>query len=138
MPVICVSDKTHISNFSADQHAWPLYLMIGNIRKDICCTPKQRAWIFVGLIPCPGKGAKDTDDAWHSAVGTVQSPLRNLGITGPGSKWDCAEGSQRQCYPLLAAWVGDYPEQVIVAQVIYSSCLMWEFPKGGPMGHSTF
>jgi len=29
--VICASDKTHLTNFLGDQHAWPLYLAIGNI-----------------------------------------------------------------------------------------------------------
>jgi hypothetical protein len=38
----------------------------------------------------------------------------------------------------LAAWVGDYLEQVMVAQVSYGSCLMCEIPKGAPMGHSPF
>jgi len=136
--VIFASDKTHLTNFSGDQHGWPLYLTISNIRKDIRRTPKKRAWILVGLIPCPPKGAKNTDEAWHSAVGTVLSPLRNLDITGPGLKLDCADGFQRQCYPLLAAWVGDHPEQVMVAQVSSGSCPICEIPKGAPMGHSTF
>jgi len=92
----------------------------------------------VGLIPCPLKGAKNTDEAWHSAVGTVLSPLRNFDITGPGLKWDCADGFQRQCYPLLAAWVRDYLEQVRVAQVPYGSCPMCEIAKGAPMRHSSF
>jgi hypothetical protein len=68
----------------------------------------------------------------------VLSQLRRLDITGPGLKWDCADGFQRQCYPLLAAWVGDYLEQVMIAQVSYGSCPMCEIPKGAPMGHSTF
>jgi len=67
----------------------------------------------------------------------VLSPLRNLDITGPGFKWNCADGFQRQCYLLLVAWVGDYPEQVMIAQVSYGSCPMHEIPKGVPMGHST-
>jgi len=71
-------------------------------------------------------------------VGTVLSPLRNLDITGLGLKWDCPDGFQRQCYPLLAAWVRDYPKQVIVAQVSYRPCPMCEIRKGSPMGHSTF
>jgi len=50
VPVICASDKTHLTNFSGDQHAWPLYLTIGNIQRDIRRTAKKRAWIFVGLI----------------------------------------------------------------------------------------
>jgi hypothetical protein len=38
----------------------------------------------------------------------------------------------------LAAWVRDYAEQVMVAQVTYGSCLMCEIPTSEPMGHSTF
>jgi len=137
VPVICASDSTHLTNFSGNQHAWPLYLMIGNIRKDIRRTPKKHSWILVGLSPCPLKGAKNTDEAWHSAVGTVVSRLRNLDITGPSLKWNCPDGFQRQCYPLLAAWVGDYQEPVMIAQVLYGSCPMCEIPTGAPMGHST-
>ena len=135
--VICASDKTHLTNFSGNQHVWPLYLTICDLRKDIRRTPTKCAWILVGLIPCPAKGARNTDEAWHSAVGTLLSPLQNLDITGPGLKWDCADGFQRQCYPLLAAWVGDHPEQLMVAEVSYGSCPMCEMPKGAPMGYST-
>jgi len=77
------------------------------------------------------------DDAWHSAVGTVLSPLRNLDITGPGLQSHCADAFQRRCYPLLAAWIGDHPEQVMIAPVSYGSCPMCEIPEGAPMGHST-
>jgi len=41
VPVICASNKTHLTNFSADGHAWPLYVMISNIRKDIRRTPRK-------------------------------------------------------------------------------------------------
>jgi len=67
----------------------------------------------------------------------VQSPLRNPDFTGPGFKWDCADRFQRQCCALLVAWVGDYLEQVMVAQVLYGSCPMFEIPIGALMGHST-
>jgi len=119
VPVICAFDKTHLTNFPGDQHASPLYRTISNIRKDTCCTAIICTWNPVGLIPCPPKGAKNTDEAWSSSVGTVLSPLRNLDISTPGLIWDCADGFQRQCYPHLAACVGDYPEQVMVAEVSY-------------------
>jgi len=138
VPVIYASDKTHCTNFSGDHHAWPLYLTIGNTGKDICRTPKNGAWILVGLIRCPPKDAKNIAKAWHSAVGTVLSQLRRLDITGSGLTWDCADGFQRQCYPLLAAWVGDHLEQVMSAQVSYGSCPMCEIPKGAPMLHPSF
>jgi hypothetical protein len=137
VPVICASHKTHLTNISGNQHAWPLYLTIGNTRKDIRRIPKTPKWILLGLISCPLQGGKNTDEVWHSAVGIVLSPIWNLYITGPGLKWNCADGFQRQCYSLYAAWVGDYPEQVMIAQVSYGSCPMCEIPKGAPMQHST-
>jgi hypothetical protein len=67
----------------------------------------------------------------------VLFPLQNHDITGSGLKWNWADGFQRQCYPLLAAWGGDYPEQVMIAQVSCGSCPMCTILKGAPMGHST-
>ena len=68
VPVICASEKTHLTNFSGDLHAWPLYLTIGNIRNDIRRTPIMRAWILVGLFLSPLKCAKNTDEAGHSVL----------------------------------------------------------------------
>jgi hypothetical protein len=119
VPVICASDKTHLTNFSADQYTCQLYRMICIIRKHIRRTPTKRTAILVELILCPPKGTENTDKAWHSAVGTVLSPLWNLDITGPSLKWNCADEFQRQCNPLLGAWVANYPEQVMIPQVLY-------------------
>jgi len=135
---MCASDMTDWTNISGDLCAWPLNLTIGNIWKDILHTPNQCAWILVSLIPCPLKGAKNINEVWHSAVGTVRSQLRHLDITGSGLKWDCEDGFQQQCYPCLAAWVGDHLEQVMVHQLSYGSCPMCEFPTGVLMGLSTF
>jgi hypothetical protein len=138
VPVICASNKTHLTNFSGDQHAWLLNVAMGTIRKDIRSTPKKCASILVRLIPGPTRGVKNIDEASHSMVGTVLSQLSHLDISGPSLKWDFADGIQRQGYPLLAAWVEDYPEQVMIAQVSHGSCPMCEIPKGAQMGHSTF
>jgi len=134
---ILASDKSQLIKISAYKHAWSPYLTIDNIAEDIYHSPKQRAWIPVWLIACPPNDAKNTDQAWDSVVGSVLFPLRNLDIAGPGLKWNYADGFHRQFYPLLAAWVRDYPEQVIVADVSYGSCAMCQIPKGAPMGHST-
>ena len=111
-------------------------MSIGNIRKDICRSPKKRTWILVGLIPYPPKGAKNTNDAWHNTIHMILSALREFDSSGPSLEWDCADGFRRRCFPLLAAWVGDYPEHVMIARVSYGSCPICEIPKGAPMGHS--
>ena len=35
VPLIFASDKTHLTNFSGDKSAWPLYMSLGNINKEI-------------------------------------------------------------------------------------------------------
>jgi len=137
-PVICASEKTNPTNLLGDQHRWSLYLKFGIIRIDICQSPKKCTWILLGQIPGPLKCVKNIDEAWYSEVGGVLSQLRNLDITGTGLKWDCADGFQWRCYPLLAAWVGDYAEHDMVGQVSYGSCSMCETPKHARIGHSTF
>jgi hypothetical protein len=138
VPVICASDMNHLINFSGDQDAWPLYLTLGNIRKYICRSPQMHACILVGLIPCPLTAAQKFVAAWPSAVGTVLFQLRHFDLTGRGMKWDCADGFQRQSYPLLAPWDRDHLEEVIIAQVSYGSYPMCHIPKDAPMWHSTF
>jgi hypothetical protein len=84
------------------------------------------------------KGAKTNGEAWHSAVGNVFAQLRHHYITGPGLKWDCADGVDRQCNHLLASWAEDHPDADMVAQISYGSCPMCKIPKGAPMGHLSF
>jgi len=138
VPDICASNTAHLTNFVGDKHAWPRYLTVGNIRNDICCTPQMHTWILVGLIPCPQTSAKHTDEASYHVVGTgLGPPFRNLDMTGPSLQWTCADAFQSQYYSLLAAWVRDYPEIVIVCQVSEGVCLMCEILTGAPMGLST-
>jgi len=136
--VIWASDKTVLTNCSSAQHACQLNLTIGNIQRHIRWTLKRCALFHVSLNPCPPNDATKIENAWYSAVGTVLSQLRYLDITGPGLKWDFADAFQQQYYPLLAAWVGDYPERIIVSWLSYGSFPMCEVPQHAPMGHFTF
>jgi hypothetical protein len=53
VPVICASNNTQWTNFSGDQLAGPLCHTICNIGKVVHRIPKTRAWLLVGLMPCP-------------------------------------------------------------------------------------
>ena len=50
LPIIIVSDKTHLSNFSSDKSAWPVYLTIGNINKATHQQVSAWATILLGYI----------------------------------------------------------------------------------------
>jgi len=138
VPGICACDETHTINFSGVQHTSSHYIKNSNIRNEIRCTPTIHTWKLAELICCILQGAKINEEAWHTTIATALSTLRNLDISSAGSKWYCVDQIQRQCYPLFAAWVGDYPKPVMVAQVSYHSCLMCEIPKGAPMRYLTF
>jgi len=138
VPGICAFYNTYLTNFSGNLSEWPLDFTTGNIWKDICCTLKKRVWILILLISHPPKGGKNTKEAWTSAVVTVLSPLKNLDINCPNLKWNCMDGFKRHHYSLCAGWVGDYPDEVMVAEVTYHSYLMCDILECAPIQRWTF
>jgi len=96
--------------------------------------PKTCSWVNTWLIPSAPKDTNNIPEAGQPVIWTVLSPLSNLDISGPSFKRNCADGFLRQWYPMWAAWVREYPEQVIVALVSYGSCPMCEIPNGASMG----
>ena len=53
----------------------------------------------------------------------ILEPLRR--VAKEGVVMTSGDGLQRRCHPILAAFVGDYPEQILVTGVKYGLC-----PKG--------
>lgn len=51
MPLILSSDKTQLTQFQGDKKAWPVYLTIDNISKDIQCQPSAHATTFAVYLP---------------------------------------------------------------------------------------
>ena len=95
-------------------------MSIGNISKDIQWQSSKRAWVLVALLPIPQKNPKNGEihRSWHEAIEGILKPIAELDIAGPGYEWDCADGQVRRCYPILAAWIADYPEHVTLARII--------------------
>ncbi|KAF8419157.1 hypothetical protein EV426DRAFT_510350, partial [Tirmania nivea] len=118
VPIICASDKAHLTNFSGDKSIWPLYMTIGNIPKDIYRERSTRAWICIGLLLTIKIDNIQSHIQWRAAIHHILWPLRTL-----GSQFIvCSNGFTRKCYLILNGWVADWPEQYTIALVKQNRC----------------
>ncbi|KAJ7053461.1 hypothetical protein C8F01DRAFT_1375062 [Mycena amicta] len=143
VPIILSSDKTQLSSFAGDKQAWPVYISIGNISKSIRRQPSSRATVLLGYIPVPkldcySKPARKIAayQIFHDCMRKMLEVLVDAGRDGVDMA--CADGWVRWVFPLLAAYIADYPEQCLVVCCQENSCPRCSCPpkeRGLPTEH---
>ncbi|KAK0435049.1 Zn-finger domain-containing protein [Armillaria borealis] len=98
--LILSSDKTQLTHFHGDKSAWPIYLTLGNIDKATRCRPTAHATVLIGYLPVTKLECFDDE----------------------GVDMLCADGLIHRVYPLLAAYIADFPEQCLIACCKESFC----------------
>ncbi|KAF7324034.1 hypothetical protein MKEN_00625500 [Mycena kentingensis (nom. inval.)] len=112
IPIIISSDKTQLTLFG-NKTAYPVYLTIGNIPKELRRKPSNRAYILLGYLP--------TSHMKHiTNKAARRRPLETAGRTGLAMA--SGDGVIRRGHPIYAAFVGDYPEQMLVTGLPYGKC----------------
>ena len=108
--------------------AYPIYLTIGNIPKEIRRKPSRQAQVLLGYIPTT-KFEGMTNKAgrrralanlFHSCMRRVLAPIGPYGETGVPMMG--GDGIWRRCHPIFAVFVGDYPEQALVTCTYGGRC----------------
>ncbi|KAJ7896209.1 hypothetical protein B0H13DRAFT_2523416, partial [Mycena leptocephala] len=127
IPILLSSDKTQLTMFG-NKTAYPVYMTIGNIPKEIRRKPSRRAYILLAYLPTSRLGhiknkaarRRTLANLFHTCLSFITAPLRDAGVTGiPIASGD---GVLRRDHPIVACYIGDYPEQLLVTCVKTGWC----------------
>ena len=129
IPVIISSDKTQLTVFG-NKSAYPVYLTIGNLPKEIRRKPSNQGQILLAYLPTTRLDHVTNEAArrrlvlniMHKCLRTIVEPLRAVGE--PGMPIASGDGIWRRGHPIYAAHVSDYMEQIAVV-----GCKMGECPQ---------
>ena len=89
IPVIISSDKTQLTLFR-NKSAYPIYMTIGNIPKEIRRKPSSHAYILIGYLPTTrlenvtnkARKRRVIANLYHACIGRILQPLESAGIDG--------------------------------------------------------
>jgi len=143
VPLILMSDGTHLLNFAGDNKEWPEYMTIGNLSSRIRQMPAMHSIVMVDLLPIPIKNRnipqKRLDEQRQTNREVLNKVLRRLlqPLTfkhNPSAKSGyynvlCADGNFRHCKLVLAAWLADCPEYSDLYHLERHVYLRCECPK---------
>ena len=110
-------------------------MTIGNIPKHIRRKPSRQGQILLAYLPTSKLGhitnkasrRRCLSNLFHYCMKTILKPLEKAGRDG--IELVSGDGAVRRCYPILAAYVGDYPEQVLVSIVKSGNCPICPAPR---------
>lgn len=134
VPIIISSDKTQLT-LIGNKSAYPVYMTLGNLPKEIRSKPSRRGQILLAYLPTTrllhikNKAARRRTLAnlFHACMTRVMEPISSVGVTG----MPLASGDRvvRRGHPILATYVGDYPEQLLVTGGKHGECPKCPIPR---------
>ncbi|KAG2120459.1 uncharacterized protein F5147DRAFT_741494 [Suillus discolor] len=122
IPIILSSDKTQVTMFR-NKSAYPVYMTIGNIPKEIRRKPSQRAWILLAYLPTAklkhitNKAVRcwTSTNLFHTCLHHILEPLRVPREDGVAMA--SGDGVIHRGHPILACYSADYPEQLLTTGI---------------------
>lgn len=102
---------------AGDKKAWPLYMSIGNIKSSVRNKPSNNAWILIGYLPITKFHEREyntmlSDRLFHQCLKIILIHLVKPGVDGV--RMVDSVGDERNCFPRIAAYIADNPEQALI------------------------
>ncbi|KAF9001299.1 hypothetical protein BDQ17DRAFT_1426594 [Cyathus striatus] len=127
VPIIISTDKTELTLFQ-NKSAYPIYLTIGNIPKEIRHKPSAHAYVLLGYLPTTqlenitnnASRCQQLANLYHACMHQVLKPIIPAGIDGVFMA--TATGDIHRNHPVFATFIGDYPEQVLTTCTQTGDC----------------
>ena len=103
-------------------------MTIGNIPKEIRRKPSKHAFILLAYLPTTrllnvsnlSQRRRLLSNLYHSCMRRILEPLETAGTTGV--YMTRGDGQRHRIHPIFAAFIGDYPEQILSTGSIYGEC----------------
>ena len=134
-PLIIATDKMQLTQFSGGKSAYPVYLTLGNLPKAIRRKPSHHACVLIGYLSVDKirryeltnqEHCARNQRLFHESMRVIMAPLMEAGKDG--ILMTGGDGCTRRVYPILAAYVADYPEQCLVSCSKYGTCPKCQCP----------
>ena len=143
VPLIFMSDGTHLSKFAGHKKEWPVYMTIVIQSSKICQIPSTHSIVMVALLPIAiqkriyPQNRLDEQQQTHREVlnEVLQRVLQPLTVKqNPSAESGyynilCADGNFRRCRPVSAAWLAECPEYSDPHHLKRDVCYWCECPK---------
>jgi len=143
LPLMFMSNGTHLSNFAGDKKECPVYMTIGNLSSKIRQMPSTNSVLMVALLPIPitnrnipqkrlEEEGQTNRQVWNEGLRRVLLPLtchHNPNSESGNFNVLRANGNFRRCKPVLAAWLADCPEYSELHHLERHVCFCRECPK---------
>lgn len=132
--MIVSSDQTQLTQFR-NKNAYPVYLTIGNLPKHIRRKPSRQGQVLLRYLPTTklthiknqASRRRTRANLFHTCMRHILHPLERAGREGVVMV--SGDSLTRLCFPILAVYVGDYPEQVLVTLVKTGKCAVCDAPR---------
>jgi len=143
VPLIFMSDRTHLSNFPGTKNVWPVYMTIGKLSSKIRQMPSAHTVVMVALLPIPINNhnipQQQLDEQRQTKREVLNKVLRRvlqpvIFKQNPNAESGyynvlCADGNFRRCKPVLAAWLAECPEYSDLHHLGRHVCFLCDCPK---------